>query len=72
VQLADVEFNVANVHEPELLKLPPAAPSLQVTVPLGVAGDNEVFVTVAVYVIVFPIVTAEGAGFTMVAVVDNE
>jgi hypothetical protein len=69
VQLADVAFNVLNVHEPELPKLPPTAPSAQLTGPPGVVGDAEVSVTVAVYVIVFPMVTLDGFGDTVVVVV---
>lgn len=68
VQLADVVSNVLNVHEPESLKLPPALASPQLTEPPGVVGDAEVSVTVAVYVIVFPMVTLDGFGDTVVVV----
>jgi len=68
VQLADVAFNVPNVHEPGLLKPPPALASPQLTGPPGVVGDVEVSVTVAVYVIVFPMVTLDGFGDTLVVV----
>ncbi len=37
-----------NVHDPRELKLPPAPPSLHVTVPVGVDGAVPVSVTVAV------------------------
>lgn len=39
----------SSVHEPELLKLPPAPPSLQLAVPVGVdAEPGEMSATVAV------------------------
>ena len=39
----------SNVHEPELLKLPPTPPSLQLAVPVGVdAEPTEMSATVAV------------------------
>ncbi len=69
VQEADDESSVTSVHEPELLKLPPALPSLQLTVPVGVVGLADVSVTVAVYVIVLPMVTVDGSGATVVVVV---
>jgi len=52
------------------LKVPPALPSLQLTVPLGVvAVPEEVSATVAVNVIVFPIMTVADPGNTVVLVV---
>jgi len=69
VQLAEV---ASNVHEPELLKPPPAPPSSQPAEPPGVVGDAEVSATVAVYVIVFPMVTLDGFGDTVVVVVFSE
>jgi len=69
VQAADDESNVTSVHEPELLKLPSALPSSQLTAPVGVVGLPDVSVTVAVYVIVLPMVTVDGSGVTVVVVV---
>jgi len=44
-----VQVPESNVHEPELLKLPPAPPSLQLAVPVGVdAEPEEMSATVAV------------------------
>ena len=62
-----VQVPDSNVHEPELLKLPPLPPSPQLTAPVGVDEVPElVSATVAVNVIVFPIVTEDGLGDTVV------
>ncbi len=58
-----------NVQVPELLKLPPAPPSLHATEPVGVEGvPGEVSDTVTVYVIVFPMTTVDGLGATIAEV----
>ena len=69
---AAVVLNVASVHVAELLKLPPAPPSLHVTVLVGVVGVPEVSSTCTVYVIVFPMATVDGLGLTVVVVALSE
>jgi len=65
LQTPDDEEDGNSVHAPELLKPPPAPPSRHLRVP---AGDEAVpllrSVTVAVKVIVFPIITYDGLGDT--------
>ena len=61
-----------SVHEvvgrPEIMKLPPLPPSLNVTMRVGVdASPMEVSDTVTVYVIVFPIITDDGLGSMIVS-----
>ena len=59
-----------SVHAPEVLKVPPAPPSLHITVPVG--EDNvpgPVSVTVPVKVIVLPMMTVDGLGDTTALVV---
>jgi hypothetical protein len=59
-----VHFPDAREHV-EVLKLPPAPPSLHVTVPVGVDGDPAlVSLTAEVNVIGLPAVTADGFGVT--------
>ncbi len=67
VMVVDVEGDSA--HAPEVLKVPPAPPSLQVTVPVGDVGvPVPVSLTVAENVMVFPTMTVDGLGDTDVAV----
>ncbi len=57
------------MHEPALLKLPPAPVSFHVTAPVGVVAiPVEMSVIRAVNVIMFPIMTSEGFGDTSVVV----
>jgi len=68
LQVAEDELARVGVQEPPLLKVPPALPSPQVTVPVGVVGLAAVSVTVAVNVIVSPMATVDGFGVTAVIV----
>ena len=56
----------------KLLKKPLVPPSLKVTTPVGVVGDEAVSVTVAVAVAVPPIVTDDGSSVRVVVVVVNK
>jgi hypothetical protein len=51
-----------------LLKVPPAPPLLQETVPVGDVGVADESVTVAVNVVELPAVTEDGLGVTAVVV----
>jgi hypothetical protein len=64
-----VQKLVANVQEALELKLPPAPPSLHAIVPVGlVFVPKALSATTALKVNVFPIVTVEGFGVTVVEV----
>src|SRR5438309_10729301 len=56
------------LHEAKLLNFPPVPPSLHDTVPVGVDAGEAGSVTVVLYVIIFPLLTAEGFGVTVVVV----
>jgi hypothetical protein len=62
LELAVVSVHVAGVN------VPPAPPSLQVRVPVGVVGDMPSSVTVAVNVAEVPMVADAGSGVTAVDV----
>ena len=61
---AVVHIPVDNVHTEEL-NVPPTFSSSQVIVPVGVVGELDVSVTVAVNVSVFPTTYDEGFGDTV-------
>ncbi len=63
-----LELVVARLHV-KLVKLPPAPPSLQDTVPVGADGKVVVSVTMATNAIVFPITAEDGFGEVVVVVV---
>jgi hypothetical protein len=62
------EPRLDRVHAEESPKLPPAPPSLHVTVPVGVIGEPLVSVTVALNVIMPPVLADAGLGVTPVVV----